>query len=89
MRSEKQSLIDEAAAILSERSGRYPSFVAESERVCEAVNAILPGFGLTPSRYALVLMVMKLVREGHAHWRDNLLDFVGYAARLDEIHNRE
>ena len=76
-------LLKDAGEILRQRGEKRPNFPREAERVCTAFKAVT-GIELNASQYGLLLVCMKLVREGHGtHDRDNLLDAVGYLALVD------
>ncbi len=80
-----KGLLVDASKVLDARAKWYPPFYKEAAKVCAVVNAVL-GLNITPKQYAIILICMKLCREGVNGRRDNRLDLVGYITLLDEIH---
>jgi hypothetical protein len=74
-----------ALNVLFQRSLEYPEFTSEAQRVCDVVNALHTDLHLTLSDYVLVLVAMKLVREGSKHKEDNLIDAINYLSLLNDV----
>ena len=55
--------------------------------VAQAASCILDK-SITEHDVLIILMILKMVRENTGHKRDNLIDLIGYATILDEIHDR-
>ena len=49
-------------------------------------KSLKEGVNVSPEQAALMMIGLKIAREGHAHRRDNLVDMAGYAKCADEIH---
>lgn len=81
--SKNKSILAEADEIVSDGRG-YGDPVETFEHIAEIVSAIKRK-EFTPDDCCLVLMVMKLVREGQFHKKDNLLDLAGYTRIMYDI----
>lgn len=61
--------------------------VEESYVDVATIATIVCKKAITPDDVCKVMLAVKLVREGHRHSRDNLVDFCGYAAMLQQLHD--
>lgn len=57
-------------------------------RIGKAWESILE-IEITPKQVALMMIMLKVVREDHSHQRDNLVDIGGYLLCLEELIERE
>ena len=86
----KQSILDEAKAIVEgSRQSDYGDAVNNFERIAAIVNSVYPELNITSQQCCMVLIAVKLIREGYRHKRDNLVDLCGYAEIMNEIQNLE
>ena len=84
-----KSILDEAKAIVEgSRQSDYGDPVESFERIAKTASMITGG-NLTPKECCAVLMAVKIVREGHRHKRDNLVDLCGYAHIMNELNENE
>lgn len=84
-----ESILTEAAEIRAgSRQTDYGDAVENFKKIA-IVATILSGAGLTPRQAAAVHIATKIVREGHRHKRDNLVDLAGYADIFERISNDE
>ena len=82
-----ETILEEAARIVSgERQQDYGDQLESFERIAKAWSAVLP-CDVTAEHVALCMVGLKIVRESHAHKRDNVVDIVGYGVCIDNIVN--
>lgn len=82
---EKESLLRETMQAVSARAAAYGSANHHFARTIGAINAMFRhkfNEDLTPSDWAMMMMIDKIAREQHAPKRDNAVDIAGYAACL-------
>lgn len=90
------SILKKAKEIIKERGEDYGCPKVNLAAICKAWSGYLFQRGfifqneeLGPSDVAMMMALLKLVRQGHRHKDDNLLDAIGYielAARVHEDH---
>jgi len=82
---EKESLLRETMQAVAARAAAYGSANHHFARTIGAINAMFKhkfNEDLTPSDWAMMMMIDKIAREQHAPKRDNAVDIAGYAACL-------
>lgn len=80
-----KTLCDEALKIVQgARREKYDKPERNFERIALAWQAITDR-AYTASEVALMFVALKLVRESHAHQRDNLVDGIGYLLCADAV----
>ncbi len=81
------SIADDASDLVDgERQSQYGDPVGHLNNIARAWSGVL-GYTISARQVALCLATLKLVREGHKHKHDNLVDAVGYlliAERIEE-----
>lgn len=73
--------------ILSGRGQEY----GDSSRMLTKIAAmwsLILGHNITPKEVGLMMVGMKILREGQRHKKDNLLDIAGYAAILSDLFDK-
>ena len=86
----KQSILDEAKAIVEgSRQSDYGDAANNFERIAAIVNSVYPELNITSQQCCMVMIAVKLIREGYRHKRDNLVDLCGYAHIMNEINESE
>lgn len=81
-----ESIFEEATRIVGgTRRQDYGSVRGSFDRIAKAWSAVLP-CDVTGEHVALCMIGLKLVRESHAHKRDNLVDIAGYNLCLEQLH---
>lgn len=71
--------------VFGERGEKYGHPVPEAARIAALWSAYL-AFELRPEDYPVMMMLVKIAREAHAHQTDNLIDIAGYAEVLERVH---
>jgi hypothetical protein len=71
--------------VFGERGEKYGHPVPEATRIALLWSAYLT-FDVKPEDYPVMMMLVKIAREAHAHQTDNLIDIAGYAEVLERIH---
>ena len=85
----KQSILDEAKAIVEgSRQSDYGDAANNFDRIAAIVNSVYPELNITSQQCCMVMIAVKLIREGFKHKRDNLVDLCGYAEILNEINKK-
>ena len=86
----KQSILAEAQEILrGSRQSDYGDAANNFERIASIVNSVYPELDITSEQCCMVLIAVKLIREGYKHKRDNLVDLCGYAEIMNRINESE
>jgi len=83
--NDKEALLNEAIDAVSKRGRTYGDAQHHFMRTVGAINAMFKhkfNEDLTPSDWAMMMMIDKIAREQHAPKRDNAVDIAGYAACL-------
>jgi hypothetical protein len=82
----RAALLDRAAQVLETRAKAYGSATTSFAAVAARWSLTL-GRPVTPAEVALCMIDLKLVRLAHdpSH-HDSLIDVIGYAALLPEVH---
>ena len=71
----KQSILDEAKAIVEgSRQSDYGDAANNFDRIAAIVNSVYPELNITSQQCCMVMIAVKLIREGFKHKRDNLVD---------------
>lgn len=73
--------------ILSSRGQEY----GDSSRMLTKIAAmwsLILGHNITPKEVGLMMVGMKILREGQRHKKDNLVDIAGYAAILSDLFDK-
>ena len=87
---EKMITREAEAIIQGERQGDYGHPVDNMRRIAAAWKPIFEDGVVTPSKVALAMVALKLVREiGPTQKRDNLVDAVGYLLIADMFNDEE
>ena len=82
----KQSILDEAKAIIEgSRQSDYGDAANNFERIASIVNSVYPDLMINAEQCCMVLIAVKLIREGYRHKRDNLVDLCGYAELMNRL----
>lgn len=85
----KQSILDEAKTIVEgSRQSDYGDAANNFERIAAIVNSVYPELNITSQQCCMVMIAVKLIREGYKHKRDNLVDLCGYAHIMNEINEK-
>lgn len=85
-----RSVLKEAQEILrGSRQSDYGDAANNFERIAAIVNSVYPELNITSQQCCMVMIAVKLIREGYRHKRDNLVDLCGYAEIMSEIQNLE
>ncbi|MFZ9272071.1 MAG: DUF6378 domain-containing protein [Ilumatobacteraceae bacterium] len=71
----------------SNRQDDYGDPVENLERIASVVSSVL-NKDISPREITLIMIAIKLCREGSGHKRDNLLDMACYAEILDRWEDR-
>lgn len=80
-----ETIFEEAERIVGGARRQDYGDVRESfERIAMAWSAVLAS-PVTAEQVALCMIGLKLVRESHAHKRDNIVDVCGYARCLERM----
>lgn len=80
-----KTIFEEAEVIVGgDRRQDYGDVRESFERIGKAWSAVLP-CDVTAEQVALCMIGLKLVRESHAHKRDNVVDIAGYARCLEKM----
>ena len=81
-------ILAEASSIIhGARNESYGDHEREAERIAAYWNTHLGdklNDALTPDDVDIMMILLKVSREGHKHKRDNLVDLCGYAALMQE-----
>lgn len=86
--AEKPSILQTAETILNgDRQADYSDPVKNFENIAKLAS-IITGKELTPEECCVVLMCVKLIREGFKHKEDNLVDLAAYAEILNRIKSK-
>ena len=87
------SILDQAKAIIEERGQDYGCPKVNLAAICKAWSGYLFQRGfmmqneeLVPSDVAVLMALLKLVRQGNRHKDDNLLDAIGYIELAARVH---
>ena len=84
----KPSVLQTAETILNgDRQADYSDPVKNFENIAKLAS-IITGKELTPQECCVVLMCVKLVREGFKHKEDNLVDLAAYTEILNRIKSK-
>lgn len=86
MRSVFAAKADEV--VYGDREETYDDPNRNFRRIAQAWSAVTP-YEFTPRMVAIMMATMKLVREGHKHTDDNVIDAHGYLMCLERIINEE
>ena len=92
MMDEKESLLRETMQAVAARAVVYGSANHHFARTIGAINAMFKhkfNEDLTPSDWAMMMMIDKIAREQHTPKRDNAVDIAGYAACLAQCRIEE
>lgn len=73
-----KTILEEAEEIIASRTQGYGTPVESWEHIAELWSVLL-GKTITAAEALSCMMALKLLREQHAHKRDNLVDLCGYA----------
>ena len=77
--------LQEANSLINgDRKDSYGDIYDNSRRIIDMFNNIA-GTNLKPEHYPLFMVCVKLVREGHSHKRDNIVDLEGYMELYNQI----
>ena len=90
--NDKEALLNEAIDAVSLRGQTYGSANHHFARTIGAINAMFKhkfNEDLTPSDWAMMMMIDKIAREQHTPKRDNAVDIAGYAACLAQCRVEE
>ena len=88
-KSETESILSEAERIVNgERQADYSDPVENFKHIAEIASAIMAK-DITAEECCIVMIAVKLAREGHKHKRDNLVDLAGYVEILHRIKENE
>lgn len=84
------AVMDEAARIINgERNEQYGEPEDNFRNIAEMWNAYLRArygfYGLDPYDTAMMMVLLKVARNGHFRKFDNLVDLVGYAAHAGDL----
>jgi len=75
---------------LEEKERQYGPFIETMEMTALAFNAITRyKYNLQTSDIYIIYALHKLVREGHKHKYDNLLDAIAYLSSLNDFHQMQ
>lgn len=78
-------ILQEAEHLIGgDRHASYGDYSIEAERIAEMWSVILR-CKVRPGDVPLCMIAVKIVRETHAHKRDNLTDIAGYAALAQQV----
>lgn len=87
------SILDQAKAIIVERGEDYGDPEVNLTAIAKAWSGYLFQRGfmmkteeLVPSDVAILMALLKLVRQGNRHKDDNLLDAIGYIELAARVH---
>jgi hypothetical protein len=85
----EETVLQEAERLLSsDREESYGPAPADAARFA-AIAAAATGLDIRPEHYPVLMICVKLARQGHAHKRDNLVDIAGYASIAQEVHEAQ
>jgi hypothetical protein len=82
----RSSILEAAEAAINDRHKKNDIPERNFDRIAQVWSAIL-NRRITPEEVGLMMIGLKLVREAFTHQDDNIVDIVGYAMCLEEIHN--
>lgn len=74
----------QALKVVEDREQKYGSPSKNFEDIASIWEGVT-GHSYTASQVALMMIGVKLSREGFRHRRDNIVDIIGYAECLDRI----
>jgi hypothetical protein len=77
-------LVEQSAEIVHERQKNYDSPVKNFTDIATCWSTIV-GKTITPNQVALMMIMMKCLRENFVHQDDNLIDIGGYTICLEQI----
>ena len=87
------SILDQAKNIIEERGEDYGDPHANLAAIGKAWSGylfqrgyLMPDDQLSPSDVAILMALLKLVRQGNRHKDDNLLDAIGYIELAARVH---
>jgi hypothetical protein len=87
----KQTILQEAQALVyGDREKQYSHPIRDYGKTAGMWSAflkekLLPGAVITPEEAVLMMVLLKVSREGFRHKRDNLVDGAGYFACAERI----
>jgi hypothetical protein len=86
---EREKLLDEAKAIVcGDRDQQYGKPENNFKTIAALWESYL-GVDITAKDVAMMMILLKIAREGKKHKRDNLIDIAGYAACATECEEHE
>lgn len=84
----KADLLDKVREIRRDRQKQYGDSKPDFVRIAGLWSALL-GHEITPDDVALMMILLKVSREKHAHKEDNLVDIMGYALCREDLVDKE
>ena len=80
------SVLEEAAQLIrGARAESYGNVHSSFNNIAVGWNIITAGGPITTEMVGPMMIWLKLVRESHAHKRDNFVDIAGYAELSEQI----
>ena len=86
------NILNEAKELLNgDRAVAYGDPVDNFKNIADVANVLLKRKGISLDReaVAMILVALKIAREGHKHNTDNLVDAVAYLQLMDTVADKE